>query len=259
MTEPNIRLIARPQIDEDALSTYLAEVGGQEWIQQARYQGTIRKAQTLAEFAGRICYRSWKPGLNRNITRVRTDQDAYLENILRSAHGSVLEHMNYSFIVEGSRVLTHEWVRHRAGTAISQESMRYVRLEQIPFHLPDWAREDRELYEHAENLLARMEWFQKWMADHFKLDREGLSFHSKKEYTSFMRRFAPEGVGTALVWTANVRAIRHVIASRTARGAEEEIRIVAGKLGEIMKEECPALFSDFEVTDGEWVPKYQKV
>ena len=48
-------------------------------------------AQRLIEFMGRMCYRSWAPGLNPNVNRVRADSTAYLENILRSAHGSVLE------------------------------------------------------------------------------------------------------------------------------------------------------------------------
>ena len=42
----------------------------------------------------------------------------------------------------------------------------------------------------------------------------------------FMRRFAPDGVATCIMWTANVRALRHVIEARTAPGAEEEIRLV---------------------------------
>ena len=49
------------------------------------------------EFGGRACYRSWEPGLNANVSKVRTDQHEYFANILRSAHGSVLEHANYSF------------------------------------------------------------------------------------------------------------------------------------------------------------------
>ena len=82
------------------------------------------------EFGGRLCYRSWEPGLNPNVTKVRTDQDEYLRNILKQKHGSVLEHISYSFVFHNvSRVLTHELVRHRAGTAISQESMRFVRLD----------------------------------------------------------------------------------------------------------------------------------
>ncbi len=61
--------------------------------------------ELLVEFAGRACYRSWEPGLNPNVTRIRTDTREYFANILRSGHGSVLEHANYSFAMRNvSRV-----------------------------------------------------------------------------------------------------------------------------------------------------------
>ena len=144
-------------------------------------------------------------------------------------------------------------------TAISQESLRFVRLDELPFWFPDWAQQDPELMKRATALLTEMEAFQQWMAGHFRLDDDGVPFHEKKHKTSFMRRFAPDGVATGLVWTANIRALRHTIEMRTDAGAEEEIRLVFGKIGEIMRVEAPALFGDYQVTDGAWVPGWRKV
>ena len=75
-----------------------------------------------------------------------------------------------------------------------------------------------------------------------------------------MRRFPPEGVATGIVCGANLRTIRHVLHMRTDPGAEAEMRLVFGKVGEIMSQECPFLFDDFS-QDGEqaWVPEYRKV
>ena len=154
---------------------------------------------------------------------------------------------------------THELVRHRPGTAVSQESLRYVRLDEIPFWFPEWAREDTELMKRATALLAELEQFQLWMSEHFGLDEDATKMHEKKHKTSFMRRFAPEGLATGLVWTANIRTLRHTIEARTDQGAEEEIRLVFGKIGEIMRAEAPALFGDYTVTDGTWVPGWRKV
>ena len=82
--------------------------------------GESTDGERLAEFAGRLCYMSQRNPAGRN-TR------DYLENIKRQGHGSVLEHANYSVLIEGvSRSLTHELVRHRAGWAYSQLSQRYV-------------------------------------------------------------------------------------------------------------------------------------
>ncbi|NYI08469.1 FAD-dependent thymidylate synthase [Allostreptomyces psammosilenae] len=257
--QPQVHLIARPELDYDEVAAYLHEVGGEGWLERLD-RGQLDDAQNLAEFAGRICYRSWEPGLNPNVTRVRTDQTAYLRNILASAHGSVLEHLNFSFVLHNvSRVATHELVRHRVGVAISQESLRFVRLDDLPFWFPEWARQDEELMERAQELLARMEEFQGWMAGHFGLDDEGVPFKEKKHKTSFMRRFAPEGVATGLVWTANVRTLRHVIENRTAPGAEEEIRLLFGLVGDLMVKEAPALFGDYTVEDGAWIPGWRKV
>jgi len=258
--EPEVFLVARPQLDYDAVAGYLREVGGEAWLRKLDEGKLDNDPQNLAELAGRLCYRSWEPGLNPNVTKVRSDQTAYLQNILASLHGSVLEHVSFSFVLHNvSRVLTHELIRHRPGVAISQESLRFVRLEEIPFWFPDWAQQDEELMKKATDLLEQMEAFQFWMAEHFGLDNEGVPFHDKKHKTSFMRRFAPDGVATGLVWSANVRTLRHTIEARTAAGAEEEIRLLFGKIGEVMREECPALFGDYVVEDGAWVPQWRKV
>jgi thymidylate synthase (FAD) len=275
-------LVAQPAIDYDQLAAYLREVGGEQWLErldrgdlpadgrqadggeraggEQAAGGRASDAQNLAEFAGKMCYRAWEPGLNPNVRRVRNDHEAYLQNILKQAHGSVLEHASFTFVLHNvSRVFSHELVRHRPGTAVSQESLRFVRLDEIPFWFPDWAREDPELMKRATALLGQMEEFQLWMAEHFGLDDEGVPFHEKKEKTSFMRRFAPDGVATGIVWTANIRTLRHTIEARTDPGAEEEIRLVFGKIAEIMRAEAPALFADYEVQDGAWVPKWRKV
>ena len=259
--EPEVFLVAQPVIDYDQLAAYLREVGGEQWLERLD-RGDLpdgeqaSDAENLAEFAGKMCYRAWEPGLNPNVRRVRNDHEVYLQNILKQQHGSVLEHASFTFVLHNvSRVMTHEIVRHRPGTAVSQESLRFVRLDEIPFWFPEWAREDPELMKRATALLGQMEEFQLWMAEHFGLDEEGVPFHEKKEKTSFMRRFAPDGVATGIVWTANIRTLRHTIEARTDPGAEEEIRLVFGKIGEIMRAEAPALFADYEVQDGAWVPQ----
>src|SRR5258708_27881206 len=98
--EPEVFLVARPQVDYDGVAAYLHAVGGQRWLERLDRDQLDEgadspqiDAQNLAEIAGRMCYRSWEPGLNPNVTRVRTDQAEYLQNVLRSGHGSVLEHV----------------------------------------------------------------------------------------------------------------------------------------------------------------------
>lgn len=265
LVEPEVRLIARPEIDWTGLKKYLdsvgADTGTDSWVYRRYWGEATKDAELLVETGGKVCYRSWEPGLNPNVSRVRTDQAEYLENILSSGHGSVLEHANFTFAFRHvSRVLTHELVRHRAGTAISQESMRYVRLDEIPIWVPEWARNDRELMDVIQSHLHREEEFLWWLNNWFDRKNPNPDFAKKKHFTSFMRRFVPGGVATDLIWTANVRALRHIIESRTAPGAEEEIRLVFAEVARIMKIECPMLFGDFTgMPDGTWVPKWSKV
>ena len=97
-TEPKLTLLSRPSFAEP-------EHLPVTWI------GESTDGERLAEFAGRLCYMSQRNPASRTTRE-------YLENIKRQGHGSVLEHANYSILVEGvSRSLTHELVRHRAGMA----------------------------------------------------------------------------------------------------------------------------------------------
>lgn len=260
--QPEVYLVSRPNLDWDGVRDYLTEVVGSDTAQQVEtrlLQGS--DAEALVEIGGRLCYRSWAPGANPNVTKIREDSKEYLGNILSSGHGSVIEHANFSFILRNvSRVLTHELVRHRAGVAVSQESMRFVRLTEIPFWFPQWALEDQELMDQAYAALDYLEQFQTWMSAHFELDSEGVSFQEKKHKTSFMRRFAPHGVATDIMMTLNVRSLRHIIYMRTSLGAEEEIRLVMDQIAELALEEIPNLMQDYSRDENqEWIPEFLKV
>ncbi len=259
-TTPSIFLIARPALDLDAMRGYLAEVGGETWLDRrlAETGGKPNQGELLVEFAGRACYRSWEPGLNANVTRVRADPRVYLENILSSAHGSVLEHAGYTFALHNvSRVATHEIVRHRAGAAYSQESLRYVRLVDIGFRVPPALE---PLKQQCIELVEKLEEFQVSAAQALHIDDQGIPFHVKKEVTSALRRLAPIGVSTGLIMPMNLRTLRHVVEMRTDPGAEEELRVIFGRIGEIMVEESSGVFQDFQrAQDGSWTPKYRKV
>jgi thymidylate synthase (FAD) len=259
-TTPQVFLIARPSVDLAGMRAYLESVGGASWLDRRveESDGTSNAAEQLVEFAGRACYRSWEPGLNPNVTRIRTDQAEYFANILRAQHGSVLEHANYSFALRNvSRVFTHELVRHRAGSAFSQESLRYVRLTEIGFRVPPVLEPVRD---QVVSLVEQLEEFQASAAEALGIDDEGVPFHVKKEVTSALRRLAPIGLSTDIIWTANVRTLRHVIEMRTAPGAEEELRLVFDDIARIMRAEAPHLFQDFERDDdGSWVPENRKV
>lgn len=192
--EPQVFLIGETKIIEDGLQAYLDYLGIPDWTSDAPTD-----CEKLIEIMGRLCYRSFRPGMNRNVTRIREHNRDYLANILSSKHGSVLEHSVLNFIfADVSRVFTHELVRHRAGVAISQESLRFVRLDDFGQWLPAVIREKPSAVEIFGETFKHLEDLQIKLAELFRLDDAGVSFEVKKEITSALRRIAPQGVATTI-------------------------------------------------------------
>ena len=99
-----------------------------------------------------------------------------------------------TFILRGvSRVVTHELVRHRAGMAYSQESLRYVRLDNIFLWLPAAADKNPEARKKFDEAGAYLEGVQRELARIFDIERV-KNFSLKKSLTSMFRRLLPIGV-----------------------------------------------------------------
>lgn len=227
-----VYLIAEPKINEDELQRFITDIGAPEWQSTADTD-----AQRLIEVNGRLCYNSFKPGLNRNVTRVRESSDAYIKNLIKQQHGSVFEHSQFSFIFKDvSRILTHELVRHRLAS-VSQESMRYViptpdRYDLSGFDVTIQTKLD-------EYISMGFELYEEILGEGY----DDLPFSRKKELTSLARRILPSGILTTIGWSANVRTIRHVIELRTSDHAEIEIRELFTRVKDLMVSKYPVLFS----------------
>lgn len=233
-TEPVVTVLARPSFVEPP---HLPVA----WL------GESTDGERLAEFAGRLCYMSQRNPASRH-TR------DYLENIKRQGHGSVLEHANYSLLLEGvSRSLTHELVRHRAGFAYSQLSQRYVDESEANFVLPPAIVGDSQLeqewrtqIEAAQSAYVRLveELMQRygWVADRV---------HRRKMSREAARGVLPNSTETKIVVTGNARAWRTMLELRSSEAAELEIRRMAVAVLRVLQCEAPAFFSDFEIYTAE--------
>lgn len=253
--EPKVFLIGETHIIEDELNIYLDQIGVSEWTSDA--PSDIEK---IVEVMGRLCYKSFKPGLNPNVVKIREHNDEYLTNVINVKHGSVIEHGMLNFILaDVSRVFTHELVRHRVGVAISQESLRFVRLTNLGFWMPSVFKNHQRSEEITRFIVEKVEFMEQWqleLAEMLGIDNE-KNFEAKKKLTSAMRRIAPIGLATTIGWSVNVRTLRHTIEMRTHPGAEEEIRLVFGKIAEKVKQRLPNLFSDYEVKIVDGLPYYE--
>jgi len=229
-TEPVISVLARPAFAEPP---HLAV----EWT------GESTDGERLAEFAGRLCYMSQKNPANRSTRE-------YIENIKKQGHGSVLEHANYSLLIEGvSRSLTHELVRHRAGFAYSQLSQRYVDESHAAFVVPPAILGDEALLAQWKAQMESAQATYVALVDKL-MERYGWvdnKVHRRKMAREAARGVLPNSTETKIVATANVRGWRTMLELRTSEGAEMEIRRCAVGVLRVLQKEAPGFFSDFEV------------
>ena len=229
-TEPKVTVLARPVFAEPA---HLP----------VQWQGESTDGEGLAECAGRLCYICQKNPAGR------TTRD-YLENIKKQGHGSVLEHANYSLLLEGiSRSLTHELVRHRAGFAYSQLSQRYVDESDANFVVPpaiigddalvaQWQAQVEGAQATYVALVEKLMERYSWVAD---------KVHRRKMAREAARGVLPNSTETKIVVTANARAWRTMLELRSGEGAEQEIRRLAVLVLRTLQAEAPGFFADFEV------------
>ena len=230
LREPTITVLSRPSFAEPAHLPV-------QWL------GEYTDGERLAEFAGRLCYMSQRNPARRN-TR------DYLENIKKQGHGSVLEHANYSLLIEGvSRSLTHELVRHRAGFAYSQLSQRYVDESDAMFVMPPamigdealesaWTSQVSAALESYVSLVEQLMGRYSWVDD---------KTHRRKMAREAARGVLPNSTETKIVVTGNARAWRTMLELRSSEGAELEIRRMAVATLRVLQQEAPAFFSDFRI------------
>jgi thymidylate synthase (FAD) len=245
-------MLARPFVDLTNIQQFLAgfdqELGFQEYL---RDPTQIPDAEALCKFAGQLCYLSFssKRTWNHEISK-------YLRHIKESGHGSVLEHVSFSFLLYGiSRSLTHELVRHRAGAAFSQVSQRFVDGSALRFverpefqthpvlHLMFEERIDNAAKEYAKIATIL---YDRQLAGDPQMSGERKT-DLRKKVNQAARACLPNETEAPIVVSLNVRALRHVLEMRAAVGAETEIRRAAYLMYECVKEIAPILFEDYEV------------
>lgn len=241
VTKPQVYLLGRQAVVEKEIERFLDDEG------LLFTTDTQVPAEFLDEVAGRTCYMSFGKG--------RKSNHEYLENILISKHGSVLEHAVWSFLITGvSRSLTHELVRHRAGFSYSQLSQRYVDESEAHYVVPP-------LYQQNDALRAKWEAAIETLRKAYEDLAEATTQHVQQmhpEMTSRDRRkwarqaarsVLPNACETKIFVTGNSRAWRHFLELRGSVHADAEIRLLAVEIYRVLKRESPSIFQDVDLVD----------
>ncbi|MCD5408663.1 FAD-dependent thymidylate synthase [Candidatus Bipolaricaulota bacterium] len=170
---------------------------------------------------------------HRSEGKASPEADAKLiRRLIELGHDSVLEFASATFLIEGiSRAAANQLTRHRLASFV-QESQRYVDvrdqgLVRPPSFPEEGWRKASQLYQRALELYE-------------ELVGEGVP----KEDARFV---LPIGAETRLVMRANFRELRHIIRLRGSRAAQWEIRELARRMLEILREVAPNAFFDLEV------------
>ena len=155
-----------------------------------------------------------------------------LSTIMKSGHFSTLEHVSYTFAVDGvSRALTHQLVRHRLAS-FNQQSQRYVKfsdgVETVKPHTVEENEEASRVFDEA--IEAVIEGYQ-------KLLDMGIPAEDA-------RYLLPTAAETKIVITMNIRELLHFFSLRCCNRAQWEIREMAHKMLELVRPTAPYIFMD---------------
>ena len=190
--------------------------------------------EETVSLAARLCYsRSTISDLNEKISA--RDQSDFIEKLMNMGHESVLEHVSFTFGIEGvSRVLLAQLTRHRIAS-FSVQSQRYVSYENgFGYIIPD------SITALGDDAVARfseqMETIEKWYTEWQKLLGKGEKSNEDARFV------LPNACETRVVLTMNVRELRHFFSLRMCSRAQWEIRKMAGEMFRICFETAPSLF-----------------
>jgi thymidylate synthase (FAD) len=251
-----VKLLAHTQLSEnmklDDMNVWEESIHGQ-----------FSDGQALGLVAIRTCYSSNKPSEiislegNKYFGKEATDgkggseADRLFRHIFNSKHLSTLEHITFTFAIEGvSRALLAQLTRHRVGFSYSVQSQRYVRFGSddksggFDYVIPEKiANSDKKMNYMGHEVSVR-EFYEQVMRDlqvaYDILRQAGIAPEDA-------RSILPNAAATNLTMTVNLRALLDFYSKRKrGRGAQAEIANLAEELRRCVVEVEPWLDQFFE-------------
>lgn len=194
---------------------------------------------SLLYVAYRQCYSGrWAGDMwEENVSDER--KAAFIREMMRSGHDSPLEHVKFTFAIEGvSRALTHQLVRYRIAS-YSQQSQRYVNMEDLNYIVPPSIKGDDILRKEFVRLMDEVQHGYRNLVARFR--EKGIVGEKAYEDARFV---LPQAVESKIVVTMNCRELLHFFAQRCCQRAQWEIRALASEMLEICRKELPPVFEN---------------
>ena len=176
---------------------------------------TPEPEKTVA-MSARLCYSPI--GAAQLEEKISDEQAAALvRKLVSMGHFSTLEHVTFTFAIEGvSRVLTHQLVRHRIAS-YSQQSQRYVKEHNFEVIMPTSIAAKPEAKAEFEDLM------QKLQDAYNKFTEMGIPAEDA-------RYVLPNAAETKIVCTFNARSLLNFFSLRCCMRAQWEIRALAAQM-----------------------------
>ena len=196
--------------------------------------------------SGRLCYS--KVGVNELLQKhSKEDNERFIKMLADMGHHSPLEHVSFTFAVEGvSRALTHQLVRHRIAS-YSQQSQRYVNLDKtFDYIMPPSIEKNEVTTTVFENAMKDIKRYYDYLVDSLQESYISNGMNKReanKKAIEDARYVLPNACETKIVFTMNVRTLLHFFEKRCCSRAQWEIRNLANEMLRQCKEISPILFS----------------
>ena len=175
-----------------------------------------------------------------------------LENIAKSGHTSVLEHIVFHFNIENvSRLLLQEFSRHRIASE-TVESTRFVLVKSLKeidtedgnsvyvyFTIPEMFKRHPHVEMFYRKHLGMVIDNIRHMSDMLKEIKENGDDLDGERPTDFLKYMLVEAFRTNIYWTINMRSLINFIHLRNSKNAHPEIRMLARYIQDIIRTETP--------------------
>ena len=185
--------------------------------------------EKMIAVAARLCY---SPVGVDELENELSDKDIekLVKFVIKSGHHSTVEHINFTFAVEGvSRALTHQLVRHRIAS-YSQQSQRYIKFrDNLKYITPPSLKKDRDIREKYDSLILSIH----------NLYMEMLDSGIESEDARYI---LPNALETKIIVSMNARELLHFFTVRCCNRAQWEIRELAIRMLKLVKKVAPLVF-----------------
>jgi len=193
--------------------------------------------EEVVAMAAKLCYSP--SGFEELKEKIEAkDQAAFVEKLALIGHLSPIEHVSFSFGIEGiSRACSHQLVRHRVAS-YSQQSQRYVKEEQFDYVIPPSIKKDPALAHEFERFMAEAQ--ENYTKVLKRLEELGYKGEAGQQDARYL---LPNAAETKIVVTMNARELLHFFRVRCCNRAQWEIREMAERMLAHVKRVAPTIFS----------------